>query len=76
MDENDVLNETKEENIDYLKEVSHNIEMAKILSKAPEKNREEIYKLLLKKKQIQVENGLLAGRRIMRINKQIEKILK
>ena len=76
MDENDVLNETKEENIDYLKEVSHNIEMAKILSKAPEKNREEIYKLLLKKKQIQVENGLLAGRRIMRINKQIEKLLK
>ena len=73
MDENI---EIKEESIDYLKEVTQNIERAKILSKAPEKNREEIFKLLQKKKKIQEENGLLAGRKIKHINKQIEKLSK
>ncbi len=68
--------EIKEEKIDYLKEVTQNIEMAKILSKAPEKNREEIFKLLQKKIKIQEENGFFAGRKIMQINKRIEKLLK
>jgi hypothetical protein len=66
----------EEKNVDYLKEVSQNIEMAKILSSAPEKNREEIFNLLQKKKSICEKNGLLAEHKISRINKKIEKLLK
>lgn len=66
----------EEQKIDYLKEVSNNIEMAKILSKAPEKNREKIFQLLQNKRKIQEENGLFAGHKISRINKQIEKLIK
>ncbi len=66
----------EEHNIDYLKEVSNNIAMAKILSQAPEENRKMIFELLQKQNEIRKKNGWFAETKIMLIDKKIKKMLK
>ncbi len=63
-----------EEEIDYLKEVRGNINMAKVLSTIPEQNRKAAFELLLKQKEIREKNGFFAETKINRINKKIEKL--
>lgn len=60
-------------NIDYGELVKENIHIAKLLSQIPENRKDEVRKLILKKKKIKQENGFLAEFRIERINKKINK---
>lgn len=63
-----------ENNIKYTDLVKENIYIAKQLYSIPKEKQDLVKKLLLKKKNIQLENGFLAELRIDIINKKINKI--
>ena len=66
----------EEEQIDYLKEVNQNINMAKILSEVPEKNRKEVFKLLQKKRAICSGYDFFGGIKLAIIKWKIKKLSK
>lgn len=64
------------EKIDYQKAIAENIEIAKLISNLPEKECNKVKELLIKRKKLQLENGLFAQLRINSINNKIAKIRK
>lgn len=61
-------------NIDYTEAIKENIYIARQLNNLPKSKQQKIKMLLLKKKEIQIQNGLFAGIRIELINKKINRI--